>query len=239
MELYSWTVFSAGALGSSFTVALISGCLGCWIFWQDSSSHCHHGLHLIQPGNDLRWNLYLYLNLHKTTSNLYLRVWFLRSSFLYSCPVLSCWSDCCWSVWRSRGRRSGIHVWRSDPSQPQDEEDNAISQQGQDARPEAEPHRKHSDGSPCSGGTNSCALRFRSLFIFPPCGPSSWGLCNNVSIASCGGRVLHIWNDGPQCWSSGCCVWSLQSGAGRVRSALTHTCQKCSGCWSAAGRHLL
>lgn len=56
-----------------------------------------------------------------------------------------------------------------------------------------------------------------------------------VSAASCRGRVLHSWNYGPQRRSSGCCVRRLQTGAGRVRSAITHSRQKSSR-WRAAGR---
>lgn len=46
------SLFSGGARPSR--LVLIPGCAGGGILRQDSSSHCHHGVHLVQPGDDLR-----------------------------------------------------------------------------------------------------------------------------------------------------------------------------------------
>lgn len=69
-----------------FLFTVISGSFGCRLLWQDPSSHRHHGLHLLQPGDDLRYvregNL-----LHLTAQHISASAgWWLFWSFWISCP---------------------------------------------------------------------------------------------------------------------------------------------------------
>lgn len=68
-------------------LAVLSGCHGCRVFWQDPSSHCHHGLHLLQPGNDLRWILHA-----KPFFKIYMSDWWTRTKRTQTCmtALVSC-----------------------------------------------------------------------------------------------------------------------------------------------------
>lgn len=48
------------------------------------------------------------------------------------------WDDCCRPVWRHHCRWGGVHVWCSDSSQQENEEGDAVPQQGQNPRAKAE-----------------------------------------------------------------------------------------------------
>lgn len=63
-----------------------------------------------------------------------------------------CRVDCCRPVWRHRCRWGGVHVRRSDPSQPKNEKGHDVPEQGQDPRPEAESARQHPPRSFLSRG---------------------------------------------------------------------------------------
>lgn len=120
------TVFQLWIMASLPLFAIILGCHGCRVFRQNPGTHRHHGLHLLQHGNDLRWilhakHLFLKICIRLVSSlNQTCMSAFVSCAHLFVLPfiVRSCWSDCCRSVWHCRGRRSGVHVRRPDPSQP-------------------------------------------------------------------------------------------------------------------------
>lgn len=236
-----------------FTLTMISGGTGYRLFWQDPSSHGLHGLHLFQPGNDHRY-------VRENTFYLWREDIVIGDGpCFHCCHPLRLTSFCLSLLYSSLGVgliaagqcdaivaggvdfMSDVPIRHSRKMRKTMLSLNKAKTLGQKlsligsvrlAHLSPEVHIRLATLS------SSLTAKVESVLLFLPHSIllSNLPLC---CVASCRGWVLHFRNNGPQCWSSGCCIRGLQSGAGWVCSALSHTGKKGPGWRAAAGCHRL